>query len=66
MAQRRNMTMSEFKRELDSDTHNSIFHIDFIGNGDEVVTPEQQDKYKEQLAKLDKLTHINHKEKAND
>jgi len=58
--------MSEFKRELDSDTHNSIFHIDFIGNGDDIVTPEQQDKYKEQLAMLDKLTHINHKENEND
>ena len=63
---RRNMTMAEFKRELETNTHNSIFHIDFMGDGDEIVTIEQQDKYKEQLAKLDKLTYINHKEKTND
>jgi len=56
------MTMSEFERELDLDTHNSIFHIDFMRNGDEVITPEQQDEYKEQLAKLDRFTHINNKE----
>ena len=52
--------------KIQQSMHNSIFHIDFMGDGDEVITPEQQDKYKEQLAKLDRLTHINHKEKAND
>ena len=62
MRQRRNMTRVEFKRELETDTHNSIFYIDFLGDGDEVVTPEQQDKYKEQLSELDKLTYISHKE----
>ena len=66
MTQRRNMTMVEFKRELEADPHNSLFHIDFMGDRNKVITPEQQEKYKEQLAKLDKLTHINHKEKEND
>ena len=66
MTQRRNMTMAEFKRELETNTHNSIFHIDFMGDGDEIVTIEQQDKYKDKLAMLDKLTHINNKEKTND
>jgi len=52
MTQRRNMTMAEFERELELDPFNGIFHIDFMSDSDEVVTPEQQDEYKEQIAKF--------------